>query len=229
MTGVQFGGAAESRFNPSFRSVGRPRRMFSRRLIALGAAASLVAGAALAAPVARPDDMSLGNPKAKVQVIEYASLSCPHCAHFNETVFAPFKAKWLDTGKAHYTLKEMLTPPAQIAAAGFLMARCAGPQKYFKVVDEVFRSQPRWETGKIKAVMLEIGAANGVTEAQFNACLTDTAAQDALNARSQRAVEVDGVSSTPTVFINGKQLDPLPQTPAEMDAAIAAALKTGGR
>lgn len=203
--------------------------MFSRRLIALAAAAALVAGGALAAPAALPDDMSLGNPKAKVQVIEYASLSCPHCAHFNETIFAPFKAKWVDTGKARYTLKEMLTPPAQLAAAGFLLARCAGPKKYFKVVDDVFRSQPRWEAGKVKAVMVEIGAANGVTESQFNACLSDEAAQDALNARAQRAAELDGVNSTPTIFINGKQLDPLPQTPAEMDAAIAAALKTGGR
>jgi protein-disulfide isomerase len=203
--------------------------MFSRRSIALGAAATFLAGAAMAAPTALPDDMSLGNPKAKIQVIEYASLSCPHCAHFNESVFAPFKAKWVDTGKARYTLKEMLTPPQQVAAAGFLLARCAGPAKYFKVVDEVFRSQPRWENGKIKAVFLEVGAANGVTEAQFNACLTSQANQDALNARAQRASEVDGVNSTPTIFINGKQLDPLPQSPAEMDAAIAAALKTGGR
>ena len=203
--------------------------MFSRRSIALAAVATFLAGAAVAAPSALPDDMSLGNPKAKVQVIEYASLSCPHCAHFNETIFAPFKTKWVDTGKVRYTLKEMLTPPQQVAAAGFLMARCAGPAKYFKVVDEVFRSQPRWENGKIKAVFLEIGAANGVTEAQFNACLTDQKAQDALNARAQRASQVDGVNSTPTLFINGKQIDPLPQSPAEMDAAIAAALKTGGR
>lgn len=203
--------------------------MFSRRSIALGAAATFLAGAAMAAPSALPDDMSLGNPKATVQVIEYASLSCPHCAHFNETIFAPFKTKWVDTGKVRYTLKEMLTPPQQVAAAGFLMARCAGPTKYFKVVDEVFRSQPRWENGKIKAVFLEIGAANGLTEAQFNACLTNEANQDALNARAQRASQVDGVNSTPTLFINGKQIDPLPQSPAEMDAAIAQALKTGGR
>ncbi|MGH6965664.1 MAG: DsbA family protein [Phenylobacterium sp.] len=203
--------------------------MFSRRSIALGAAATFLAGAAMAAPSALPDDMSLGNPKATVQVIEYASLSCPHCAHFNETVFAPFKAKWVDTGKVRYTLKEMLTQPQQVAAAGFLMARCAGPTKYFKVVDEVFRSQSRWENGKIKAVFVEIAGANGLTEAQFNACLTNEAAQEALNARAQRASQVDGVNSTPTLFINGKQLDPLPQSPAEMDAAIAAALKTGGR
>jgi protein-disulfide isomerase len=203
--------------------------MFSRRFIALAATAAFVAGAAVAAPAALPDDMSLGNPKAKIQVIEYASLSCPHCAHFNETVFAPFKAKWVDTGKVRYTLKEMLTPPQQVAAAGFLMARCAGPAKYFKVVDEVFRSQPRWTDGKIKPVLEEIGKANGLSEAQFTACLQDQKALDALSLRARRASETDGVQSTPTLFINGKKLESVPASPAEMDAAIAAALKTGGR
>ena len=207
--------------------------MFSRRSIALGAAATFLAGAAMAAPTALPDDMSLGNPKAPVKVVEYASLSCPHCAHFNETVFAPFKAKWVDTGKARYTLKEMLTPPEQVAAAGFLLARCAGPGKYFKVVDEVFRSQPRWQTGNIKPVLIEIGKANGVSETQFAACLQDQKALDALSARARRAYEADGVDSTPTVFINGKKLDPLPQSPFEMTEAIAKAVldmkKTGGR
>jgi protein-disulfide isomerase len=202
------------------------------RRATLAAAMALAAGAATAAPTAMADDMSLGNPKAKIQVIEYASLSCPHCAHFNETVFADFKTRWVDKGLVRYTLKEMLTAPEQVAAAGFLMARCAGPAKYFKVVDEVFRSQPRWTDGKIKPVLVEIGKANGVSEAQFTACLQDQAALDALSARTRRAYEQDGVSSTPTIFINGKQLDPLPRTPDEMNRAIAAAvaaLKKGGR
>src|SRR5258708_39808514 len=89
-------------------------------------------GAGIGAPAASPDDMSMGNPKAKIEVIEYASLSCPHCAHFNEAVFPTLKAKYIDTGKVRYTLKEMLTEPATVAAAGFMVARCAGPDKYFK-------------------------------------------------------------------------------------------------
>ena len=108
-------------------------------------------------------------------------------------------------------------------------ARCAGPAKYFKVVDEVFRSQPRWESGNIKPVLEEIGKANGVNETQFATCLQDQAALDALSGRARRAFEADGVNSTPTLFINGKKIEPLPQSPAEMDAAIAQALKTGGR
>jgi protein-disulfide isomerase len=206
--------------------------MISRRLVALAALAALAAGDAVAAPTALPDDMSLGNPKAKIQVIEYASLSCPHCAHFNETIFPDFKAKWIDKGLVRYTLKEMLTPPEQVAAAGFLLARCAGPGKYFKVVDEVFRSQPRWQSGNIKPVLIEIGKVNGVSEAQFTACLQDQKALDALSARARRAYEADGVESTPTVFINGKKLDPLPQSPFEMTEAIAKAvldMQKGGR
>jgi protein-disulfide isomerase len=204
--------------------------MFSRRpfVAAVLIAGVVAAGAAIAAPAALPDDMSMGNPKAKIEVIEYASLSCPHCAHFNEAVFPALKAKYIDTGKVRYTLKEMLTEPATVAAAGFLMARCAGPDKYFKVVDEVFRSQPRWQSGSIKPIFQEIGAANGLDAAKFDACLTDQAAIDAVTARAQRAADQDGVASTPTLFINGKRVENTPQTPAELDAAIAAAAK-GGR
>jgi protein-disulfide isomerase len=193
------------------------------------AAVGLAASIATAAPSALPDDMSLGNPKAKIEVIEYASLSCPHCAHFNETVFPALKAKYIDTGKVRYTLKEFLTPPETVAAAGFLIARCAGPAKYFKVVDEVFRSQPRWQSGNIKPIFQEIGAANGVDAAKFDACLQDQAAIDAVTARTKRAVEQDQVNSTPTLFINGKRVENVPLTPADLDAAISAATKPGGR
>jgi protein-disulfide isomerase len=204
--------------------------MLSRRpfVAAVLVAGVLTTGAAIAAPAASPDDMSMGNPKAKIEVIEYASLSCPHCAHFNEAVFPTLKAKYIDTGKVRYTLKEMLTEPATVAAAGFMMARCAGPDKYFKVVDEVFRSQPRWQQGNIKPILQDIGAANGVDAAKFDACLKDQAAIDAVTARAQRAAEQDGVNSTPTLFINGKRIENTPLTPADLDAAIAAAAK-GGR
>jgi protein-disulfide isomerase len=206
--------------------------MLSRRpLVAatLVAAVGLAASIATAAPSALPDDMSLGNPKAKIEVIEYASLSCPHCAHFNEAVFPALKSKYIDTGKVRYTLKEFLTPPETVAAAGFLIARCAGPAKYFKVVDEVFRSQPRWQSGNIKPIFQEIGAANGVDAAKFDACLQDQAAIDAVTARTKRAVEQDQVNSTPTLFINGKRVENVPLTPADLDAAISAATKPGGR
>ena len=196
-------------------------------LVSTAAVALWAAGAAVGAPTALPDDMTLGNPKAKIEVVEYASLSCPHCAHFNDTIFPTLKSKYIDTGKVRYTLKEMLTEPMNVAAAGFLTARCAGPEKYFTVVDQVFRSQPRWTSGNIKPIFQEIAAANGVDEAKFNACILDQAAFNAINARAERAAEQDGVNSTPTLFINGKKIE-TPQSPAELDAAIAAAAK-GGR
>jgi protein-disulfide isomerase len=201
--------------------------MRTRRTLLIAAAAIFVAQPALAAgPMALLDDMGMGNPKAKIEVIEYASLSCPHCAHFNETIFPAFKAKWVDTGKVHYVLKEMLTEPATVAAAGFLMARCAGPAKYFTVVDQVFRSQPRWTSGQIKPILQQIAADNGLDETRFNACLSDAAGAEAIAGRARRAQEQDGVDSTPTLFINGQKLDHVPQTPADLDAAIVAAAKS---
>ena len=84
--------------------------------------------------------MSLGDPKAKVRVIEYASASCSHCARFNNEVFPAFKAKYIDTGRVHYTLKEFLTPPVEVAAAAFLLARCTGKDRYFSTLDAVYKS-----------------------------------------------------------------------------------------
>jgi protein-disulfide isomerase len=212
--------------------------MLNRRLVLIASAGLAAAGPALAAapastgPKPMPDDMSLGDPKAKIEMLEYASLSCPHCGHFNETIFPALKAKYIDTGKVRYTLKEMLTEPVTVAVAGFLIARCAGPDKYFTVVDQVFRSQSRWTQGDIKPIFQQIAAANGVDEAHFAACLQDKAAADAVGKRAQRAETQDGVDSTPTLFINGQKVE-TPQTVEELDALMAKYLKAkpakGGR
>ena len=206
--------------------------MSKRRALAAGLALSLIAGLACADAVVPfavvPNEMSLGSPRAPVTVVEYASLGCPHCAAWARDVFPAFKKTYVDTGKVRYVLKEMLFGDSTVAAAGFMTARCAGPDKYFTVVDQVFRSQARWTQGNIKPIFQEIAAANGLDEARFNACITDQAAAEGVARRAQNASDQDGVNSTPTIFINGKKLDSVPLTPAEMDAAIAAALK-GGR
>lgn len=197
----------------------------------VSAALAVAAGPALAAAPAKAPaklpvqagDMTLGSPKAKVQVVEYASLSCPHCARFHADVFPAFKAKYVDTGKVRFTFREMLTPPAEVAAAGFMLARCAGPSKYFKVVGEVFASQSRWNDGDLKPIFVEIAKANGLTEAQFDACLTDQAGLQALNGRVKAAIDA-GVNSTPTFFVNGKKLEG-EMSLQQLDAAIAAAAK----
>ena len=207
-----------------------------RRLVLIAALALLTAPAMAAPakpsakaakkPAAASADMSLGSPKAKVQVVEYASLSCPHCARFNNDVFPAFKAKYVDTGQVRYTLREMLTPPAQIAAAGFLMARCAGPERYFDVVDAVFKSQPRWtdDGADVKAIFVGVAKDNGLTEEQFEACLKNEAGLTALQARVKSAV-AEGVDSTPTFVINGKKYEG-EMSLEELDAAVAEAGKT---
>ncbi len=192
--------------------------------------AALVGVLALAgcnkAPKADAADMSMGDAKAKVQMIEYASASCSHCARFNNDVFPAFKAKYIDSGKVHYTFKEFLTPPVEVAAAGFLTARCAGKDKYFSVLDAIFHSQEEmFQTGDMRGVLLRVAQSAGMTEAQFNSCITDETALKALNARVDNATKNDKISGTPTFIINGKQVASGEVTLQQLDAAVADASK----
>jgi protein-disulfide isomerase len=198
-------------------------------VISLVLAAALVLGlgvqGALAGAVQAPSgDMSLGNPKAPVQVTEYASMSCPHCAHFNADVFPELKRRYIDTGKVHYTLKEFLTPPENVAMAGFIIARCGGADKYFPIVDGIFRSQPQWTEGNIFPVFLGVAQANGLTEAQVRACMADTDAIKALTDRVEASAVKDHVESTPTVVVNGKPIpNDVEMTLETVEKAIASA------
>jgi protein-disulfide isomerase len=170
------------------------------------------------------DDMSLGNPGAKVTVIEYASASCPHCARFNNEVFPAFKAKYIDTGKIHYVFREFLTPPVQFAAAGFLTARCAGKDKYFSVLDAIYHDQAQiYQSGDLRGGLLHIAQSAGITEQQFNDCISNPDALKALNDRVQKAQDQDHIDGTPTFVINGKQTGSGEMTLPQLDAAIQAA------
>jgi protein-disulfide isomerase len=172
------------------------------------------------------DDMSLGNPAAKVTVVEYASVACPHCARFNNEIFPSFKAKYIDTNKIHYVFREMLvgdSAEVTTAAAGFLLARCAGKDKYFSVVDAIFRDQEAmFKSGDVRGTLQQIGQAAGLNPDQFNTCINDDTALKALNDRVQRYETDDHIDATPTFVINGKKLEG-EQTLATLDAAIAAA------
>ena len=170
------------------------------------------------------DDMSMGSPTAKVTLVEYASVACPHCGDFNNNVFPAFKAKYIDTGKVRYVAREALTGDPSIAAAGFLTARCAGKDNYFKVVDAIYHGQEEMaRTGDPHAVLLNIARSVGMTDAQFDACIKDEKALAALQARWDRYVKDDKVDSTPTFVVNGKMLQPGEKTLAQLDAAVAEA------
>ena len=171
------------------------------------------------------DEMVQGNPKAKVTVIEYASASCPHCGKWHQEVYPAFKKKYVDTGQVKFVFREFLTPPNEVAAAGVLLARCTGKDKYFQALEAVFRSQNEWfQTRDPGAAYLKVAQSFGMNEAQFRACVTNEKEQRALFERVQRFVEKEGVNQTPTFVINGQKLAGEASL-AELDAAIAAAKK----
>ncbi len=174
------------------------------------------------------DDMSMGNPAAKVTMIEYASVSCPHCARFDMDVFPAFKAKYIDTGQVRYVAREALTGDPAIAAAGFLTARCAGKDKYFQVVDAIYHAQQEMFTsGEPHAVLLNIARSAGLTDSQFDSCIKDDAALKALNGRWEHYVKDDNINATPTFVINGKVYNKGEMSLAELDAAVAEAKASG--
>ena len=176
---------------------------------------------------ALPDDMTLGNPQAKVTVIEYASVGCPICGRWYRDVYPAFKTKYIDTGRVHFVSKEMLVGggvEVNVAASGFLLARCAGKDKYFAVVDAIYKSQEQAFAAP-RETLVDIAKSMGMTEAQFDKCVGDEAALKALNDRVEQHSAKDGVNSTPTFVVNGKQLEPGYHPLEDLDAAIAAASK----
>lgn len=180
-----------------------------------------------AAPVTS-DDMSLGQATAKVTVIEYASVACPICAQWNNEVFPAFKKKYIDTGRVHYISREALTHDPALAAAGFLTARCAGKDKYFQVVDDIYHQQTDIEQGgDPQAALQQIAAKAGVSKDRFDACIHDAKALNGINSRWEKYVNVDKINGTPTFVINGKVYDDGDMTLAQMDAAIAQAEAAG--
>ncbi len=174
-----------------------------------------------ALPVAPAQDMSLGDPRAPVTIIEYASVGCPHCADWANDVFPLLRKKYIDTGKVRFELHEMLTGSPNLAAAGFLLARCAAPDKYFQVVDDIYAQQADIVRGGIDT-LAKVGERAGVDRPRFDSCLQDTAALEALNARTQADAQAHGVTGTPTFFVGTERLEG-EQSLEALDAAIARA------
>ena len=149
-------------------------------------------------------DIMIGSDKAPVTIIEYASMTCPHCAHFEETTLPELKKRYIDTGKVRYVMREF--PLDALAAAGFMLARCAGPDKYESVVETLFAKQPDWVVQKPIPPLMAIAKQFGFTEESFNACLANQKVLDDIQAVRDHAVNKLAVNSTPTFFINGKRL-----------------------
>jgi protein-disulfide isomerase len=160
----------------------------------------------VAKPVSLPD-MALGPANASVTITEYASMTCPHCAAFNEAVFPQIKSAYIDTGKIRYVFREF---PLDIkAAAGSMLARCIAKddaQKYFTVVDLLFKQQNDWVMKNTTETLTRIGKQAGLSQQQVEDCLKDQALLDKISADQKYANEVLKVNSTPTFFVNGDMI-----------------------
>ena len=147
-------------------------------------------------------DNFLGSADAPVTIIEYASMTCPHCAHFYETTYPELKTKYIDTGKVRFIFREF--PLDQLAAAASMLARCAGKDKYFPLIETFFAQQKEWVVQKPLEPMLAIAKQAGFTQQSFEECLANQQMLTALEETRKRANTKFGVNSTPTFFINGK-------------------------
>jgi len=160
----------------------------------------------VAKPVSLPD-MALGPKDATVTITEFASMTCPHCAAFNEQVFPKIKSEYIDTGKIRYIFREF---PLDIkAAAGSMLSRCIAngdAAKYFAVTDMLFRQQNDWVVKNTTETLTRIGKQAGLTQQQVEACLKDQALLDKIAADQKYASDVLKVDSTPTFFINGEKI-----------------------
>ena len=147
-------------------------------------------------------DQAQGAADAPVTIIEYASMTCSHCATFHMTVYPALKSRYIDTGKVRYILREFPLDP--LAAGAFMLARCAGDDKFYPLVDVLFQQQKQWAFVQNPIPpLLNIAKQNGFTEQRFEQCLSDQKMLDAIEEVRQRGAKL-GVTSTPTFFVNGK-------------------------
>src|SRR5918998_6856776 len=149
-------------------------------------------------------DIAQGPADAKVTIIEYASLTCSHCARFHKETFPELKERYIDTGKVRFILREFPLDP--LATAGFMLARCDGDAKYYPITDLLFDQQRSWAfSDKPVDALQGMMRQAGFSQEKFESCLRDQKLYDAVNAVRNRASEKLNVTSTPTFFINGQR------------------------
>jgi protein-disulfide isomerase len=189
------------------------RREFVVSTGALVAAAALFNSAPLAfadptleelmRPGPLPDHV-LGKADAPVTIVEYASMTCPHCANFHKTTYPALKSKYIDTGKVRFIFREF--PLDDLAVAASMLARCAGGEKTLALIDVLFASQEKWAVREPLPALLQIGKQAGFTQATFDECLKDQKLYENILAMRERGAKDYKVESTPTLFVNGKMV-----------------------
>lgn len=167
-------------------------------------------------------DIVVGDENAPVTIIEYASLTCPHCRSFHVNTYPEIKKMYVDTGKVKMIKREFPFDP--LATAGFMLARCAPGDKRDAMIDVLFEQQEKWSRAqKPVAELLQISKLAGFTQESFEKCLTNQALLDKVNAVRNAGANDYGVASTPTFYINGLQYSG-DMSVAEMSSIIDALL-----
>lgn len=150
-----------------------------------------------------PNDMVVGDKNAKVTVIEYASLTCSHCADFHKNTYPEIKAKYIDTGKIKFVNRPFPLDEQSLRAA--MLATCAGKEKFHKFIDVMFSTQANWAYNKnYLEVLANIGKLGGLTGADFDKCMADKTLEDRIMLEKLNASKVLAVRATPSFFINGQ-------------------------
>jgi len=178
------------------------------RRAVLSLALLFAAGPALAdgLPPVTAADRFLGRSDAPVTVVEYASLTCSHCAAWHTTILPTFKARFIDTGKVRLVYRDLPTPPADVAATGAGLARCAAPERFFDVVGTLMNNQAMTRPGGDVGPWYDAGvAASGRTREQIETCLADPSTITNLRAGIEGGRGA-GVAGTPTFFVNGQKV-----------------------
>jgi protein-disulfide isomerase len=151
------------------------------------------------------DDIPLGSESAPVTIIEYASMTCPHCAAFSNGVFPRLKEKYIDTGKVRFIMRLFPTPPVELSAAAYMLARCGGPEKFYPLIETLFQQQEKWVVRNAVPPLLAIAKQAGFTEQSFDTCVNDKTLLGKVQQVWNTASSKFKVDSTPTFFINGQK------------------------
>ena len=177
---------------------------FAGSLADLAVAQTKYSDIELMAKEALPDIVQ-GSANAPVTMIEYASMTCTHCAHFHATVYPALLKNYIETGKVKFILREFPLDP--LATAGFMLARCEGADKRAAVVDLLFDKQQSWAfVDKPLEALSDILKQTGMSKDSFEACLKDQKLYDAVNEVRDRGGQVFAVDATPTFFVNGTKV-----------------------
>jgi|TARA_B100000614_G_scaffold257042_2_gene276651 protein-disulfide isomerase len=151
-------------------------------------------------------DMTKGDPMAPVTIVEYASLTCNHCADFGVNTLPKLEEQYIETGKVYYILRDFPFDP--IATAAFMLAHCAGPERYFGFVDVLFAQQAQWAFTQTPMEDLKaIARQGGFSEERFDQCMKDERIFNHVKDVATRGAKTFGVRSTPTFFINGEKVE----------------------